>query len=110
MKHYVIAGLLTLFILPVAVAATLPEGAIKEGTLSNQQLIQDAMTGVAAEVATRGCGSPEDFIPYVMAMPEGSVGSRHWRELWVVKGCGKEFPVEMNFREAGSGAANWNIK
>ena len=109
MKHYALAGLLTLLIQPAA-AAALPEGAIKEGTLSNQQLIQDAMTGVAAEVATRGCGSPEDFIPYVMTMPEGSVGSRHWRELWVVKGCGKEFPVEMNFREAGSGAANWSIK
>ncbi|GGC92736.1 hypothetical protein [Vreelandella lutescens] len=91
-------------------AQSLPSGALQEGTLSNQQLIQDAMLGVAAKVATLGCQQPESFQPYVLAMPQGSEGSRYWRELWVVQGCNSEFPVEIRFSEAGLGAANYTIE
>lgn len=68
------------------------------------------MVGVAAKVATKGCESPESLQPFVLAMPQGDVGSRLWRELWVVTGCGREYPIEINFREAGTGAADWTIE
>ncbi|WP_422103174.1 hypothetical protein [Vreelandella sp.] len=103
------ALLLSLFSGYVA-AQALPNGALQVGTLSNQQLIQDAMQGVAAKVATLGCQQPESFQPYVLAMPQGSEGSRYWRELWVVQGCSSEFPVEIRFSEAGLGAANYVIE
>jgi hypothetical protein len=54
MKLKTIAGLFLLFAHPVVADSALPEGAIQEGSLSNQKLIQDAMVGVVAEVATRG--------------------------------------------------------
>lgn len=110
MKPTFFAGLLAMLISPVLFASSLPEGAIQEGSLSNQQLIQDAMVGVAAKVATEGCSAPESFIPYVMAMPEGNIGARYWRELWVVEGCGKHYPININFSENGLDAAIWSIE
>ncbi|CAN0561845.1 unnamed protein product [Ectocarpus sp. 12 AP-2014] len=101
--------LISLMSSPIA-AQSLPAGAIQEGTLSNQQLISDAMLGVAAKVTTLGCDTPESFQPYVLAMPQGSEGSRYWREMWLVQGCNAEFPVEIRFSEAGMGAANYTIE
>lgn len=110
MKRYLVAGLLGALLLPVVAVAVSLEGAVQKGSLSNQQLIQDAMLGVAAKVATQGCDSPESFEPYVMAMPQGEVGSRYWRETWVVQGCGTTFPISLRFSEDGVGAANWTIE
>lgn len=104
------AGLLLSLVSSHVSAQTPPEGAIQAGSLSNQQLIQDAMPAVAAKVATLGCSAPESFQPYVIAMPQGSEGSRYWREVWVVEGCNTEFPVEIRFSEAGLGAANYVIE
>ncbi len=91
-------------------SATLPEGAIKEGTLSSQTLIRDAMMGVASKVATLGCNAPEEFFPYVLEMPQGDTGLRHWRELWLVSGCGQQYPVKILFQENGLTAANYTIE
>jgi hypothetical protein len=87
----------------------LPPGAIEKGTLANVQLIRDAKMGVAAEVAVMGCDKPGDIDPYVLAMPSGSVGARMWKELWIVSGCGKKYPVKIDFQEDGANAANWSI-
>ena len=110
MKRYLFYVLFILFVQPVVASTTVPEGVIKEGSLANRKLISDAMVGVAAEVATRGCDSPANFMPYVTAMPKGKVGARYWRELWVVEGCGTEYSVEIIFSEDGLHAANWSIE
>ncbi|WP_447927275.1 hypothetical protein [Vreelandella sp. EE27] len=91
-------------------AEPLPEGAVQPSTLANQQLMQDAMTGVAAKVDMMGCDTPEELYPYVMAMPEGSEGAQQWKELWMVQGCDSEFPVEIRFSEAGPNAADYVIE
>ncbi len=88
----------------------LPAGAIKRGSLANAKLIQDAKLGVAAKVATKGCSQPEGFEPFVLAMPEGAVGQRRWKELWIVSGCGNKYPVKIEFFEDGLDAANWTIE
>ena len=93
-----------------AIADDLPEGAIQEGSLANQNLIQDTMVGVAAYVATKGCKQPKQLLPYVVAMPSGTEGFRVWKELWVVEGYDKEYPVKIKFNEEGMGAANWEIE
>jgi len=90
-------------------AETLPKGAIKDGSLSNQKLIGDAKVGVAAKVATLGCDKPEKVNFYVTQMPEGKTGSRVWKELWVVEGCKKKYPVKVRFQEDATGAA-WTIE
>jgi hypothetical protein len=91
-------------------SSSLPDGAIQKGSLSNQKLIQDASVGVAAKVATLGCAKVESFQPYVMAMPQGNVGSRFWKEKWLVKGCNTEYPIIIRFSEAGLCAADYVIE
>jgi hypothetical protein len=90
-------------------ADKLPPGTMKKGTLANAKLIRDAKLGVASKVAVMGCTKPGDFEPYVVAMPSGAVGQQRWQELWVVSGCGKEYPVKIEFYEDGPNAANWTI-
>jgi hypothetical protein len=90
-------------------AGKLPAGAIKKGTLANTKLIRDAKLGVVSKVAVMGCTKLGDFEPYVVAMPSGAVGQRRWKERWVVSGCGKEYPVKIEFYEDGPNAANWTI-
>jgi len=81
----------------------------QEGTLANPQLIQDAMVGVASWVATKGCEAPERFVPVVLQLTRGEPGSRYWQERWTVMGCGKEYPVTIDFRETGMESAMWSI-
>ncbi len=87
----------------------LPAGTIKSGTLANAKLIQDAKLGVVSKVAVMGCSKPGDFKPYVVEMPSGAPGQRRWKEIWMVSGCGKEYPVKIEFYEDGPNAANWTI-
>ena len=82
---------------------------VQEGTLANQQLIRDAMVGVAGQVAALGCDAPERFVPVVLQLPKGEPGSRYWKERWEVEGCGKLYPVVMDFRETGMESAMWSI-
>ncbi|HEH9407561.1 MULTISPECIES: hypothetical protein [Aeromonas] len=82
---------------------------VQEGTLANQQLIQDAMVGVAGWVATKGCEAPERFVPVVLQPPKGDPGSRYWQERWTVEGCGKQYPAIIDFRETGVDSAMWTI-
>ena len=90
-------------------AKDLPKGAIKDGSLSNEKLIGDAKVGVAAQVATLGCDKLEKVNFYVMQMPTGKTGSRVWKELWVVEGCKKKYPVKVRFQEDTTGAV-WTIE
>ncbi|MNG98692.1 hypothetical protein D3C79_578420 [compost metagenome] len=82
---------------------------VQEGTLTNQKLTQDAMVGVAAWVATKGCQAPERFVPAVLQLPKGEPGSRYWQERWTVEGCGTQYPVVIDFRETGLESAMWTI-
>ncbi|HHQ4578704.1 TPA: hypothetical protein ACSP17_000901 [Aeromonas hydrophila] len=101
-------ALLLLFPL-VCQAEASPSEPVQEGTLANQQLIRDAMEGVASWVATKGCDAPERFVPVVLQLPEGEPGGRHWQERWTVTGCGNDYPVVIDFRETGMQSAMWTI-
>ena len=108
-QSLLVAIALIVFSSLTSAAEKLPAGAIKKGTLANAKLIRDAKMGVVSKVAVMGCTKPGDFEPYVVAMPSGAVGERRWTELWVVSGCGKEYPVRIEFYEDGPNAANWTI-
>ena len=58
-------ALLLLFPL-VCQAEASPSEPVQEGTLANQQLIRDAMVGVASWVTTKGCDAPERFVPCLL--------------------------------------------
>ncbi|OWT60557.1 hypothetical protein [Candidimonas nitroreducens] len=89
--------------------AAAPAGSIEKGSYANQVLARDALIGVTAKVRSEGCSSPERYQPYVMKKPNGTAGSRTWSEQWVVQGCGKEYPITLNFREEGAKGASWRI-
>jgi hypothetical protein len=88
----------------------LPAGTIKKGTLTSPQLMHDTMQGVTGKVATLGCDKVEDVAPYVVTPFSGTPRSRQWQEKWLVKGCGKQYPVDIDFKEDGAGGAYWTIK
>jgi hypothetical protein len=85
----------------------LPPGTIKKGTLTSSQLMRDTMLGVVGKV---GCSKVEDVAPYVVTPFSGATGTREWQEKWLVKGCGKQTPVDIDFKEDGHGGAYWTIK
>jgi hypothetical protein len=88
----------------------LPAGTIKKGTLTTPQLMRDTMQGVGGKVAALGCGKVEDVAPYVVTPFSGAPGARQWQEKWLVKGCGKQYPVDIDFKEDGAGGAYWTMK
>lgn len=90
--------------------SNLPTGAIQKGTLSNQKLIMDTMVGVAGKLGSLSCKEKFTFEPYVMSLPQGNIGSRVWRELWVVKACGTEHPMYIKFNESGLNAADYVVE
>jgi hypothetical protein len=95
---------------PAADNAGLPAGTIKKGTLTSPQLMRDTMQGVVGKVATLGCDKIEDVTRYVVTPFSGAPRSRQWREKWMVRGCGKQYPVDIDFKEDGAGGADWTIK
>ncbi len=97
---------------PSAPAANtdLPAGTIKTGTLTSPQLMRDTMQGVAGKMGSMGCDKVEDVARYVVTPFSGATGARQWQEKWLVKGCGKHYPVDIDFKEDGAGGAYWTIK
>jgi hypothetical protein len=83
---------------------------VKKGTLANAKLIADTKSGVAGKVATMGCTQLGDVDTYVVSMPAGPSGSRQWKERWIVSGCGSHYPVDIEFKEDGTGGAYWSIR
>ena len=109
MKLKIFTLIFALLLGSVAIADALPKGAIKDGSLSNEKLIGDAKVGVAAQVGLLGCDKPEKVKIFITQMPEGKTGSRIWKELWVVEGCKKKYPVKVRFQESATGAV-WTIE
>ena len=89
--------------------AVLPKGTIMAGTLADPMLVHDTKAGVATAIAVLGCKRPERLSPYVREMPSGSPGSRVWRELWIVDGCEKQYPINLRFKENELGT-RWTIE
>ncbi len=89
-----------------ASANDLPPGTIQKGTLTSPQLMRDTMQGVVGKVGTLGCNKIEDVARYVMTPFSGAPGVRQWQEKWIAKGCGKEYTVDISFKEDGSGGAD----
>jgi hypothetical protein len=95
---------------PAADNAGLPAGTIKKGTLTSPQLMRDTMQGVVGKVATLGCDKIEDVARYVVTPFSGAPRARQWQEKWMVRGCGKQYPVDIDFKEDGAGGADWTIR
>ena len=107
----VLTAFLVLFAIHQASHAddSLPAGAVQRGTLANAKLIEDTKLGVAGKVGTMGCSSLGDVDTYVLVMPTGAPGNRKWKELWIVSGCGKKYPVTIEFSTNGPDA-DWTIR
>ena len=84
--------------------------AIRQGTMTNEKLRKDALTGVVSVLASRGCENFSQFTPYVTKLPSGTPGSRIWQEVWVAVCSNGKFPIRVDFSEDGKNAANWTIR
>jgi hypothetical protein len=88
----------------------LPAGTMQKGTLTSARLRQDTMLGVAGKMGTLGCHNVEDVTPYIVTPFSGATGVRQWQEKWLVKGCGKQYSIDIDFKEDGAGGADWTIR
>ena len=110
-KCIMLAGILAISGGVGAAAPTDASGApLQEGSLGNEQLIRDALQGVHAKAGMLGCSKIDSWQPYVLAQPQGTPGERMWRERWVITCQGTEHTIDIQFNEAGPGAADWTIE
>jgi hypothetical protein len=83
-------------------------GIAKEGTLANMKLISDATIGLEG-ILGRNIGESE-LLKFVIQQPVGQTGSRSWREMWIVKSPESKTEFMITFKEAGLGAAGFEIQ
>jgi hypothetical protein len=89
-----------------------PEGTIRAGSLANQKLIRDTTMGAFKALQAKGYDMLGDhhIQPYVVSLPSGQPGSRKWTERWYITVKGQKFPVTIDFKESGTGAADFTIR
>lgn len=78
-----------------------------EGSLANEKLISDAAAGLEQRIGTPIESS--EVLKFVIQQPVGDVGSRSWREMWIVKTPEGNNQFLLTFKEAGLGAADFEI-
>ncbi|TKB45370.1 hypothetical protein [Thalassotalea mangrovi] len=83
-------------------------GAAAEGSLANQKLIADTTSGLEDLIGESI--SDSEVLKFVIQQPVGEIGSRSWREMWIVKSPEKKQEFLITFREAGLGGADFEIK
>lgn len=94
MKKYLFA---LVAMLTVSCAIALPKGAIKEGTLVNQTLVNDVSLAAATQASAQGCDKPQDIKVLVTQMPKQQGDSTTWREIWEIRCNNGTYPVKMSF-------------
>jgi hypothetical protein len=85
-------------------------GVAKEGSLANQKLISDATAGLKKIVGGSINNPDTEILKFVIQQPVGEIGSRSWREMWIVKSPSNGAQFLITFKEAGTGAADFEIK
>jgi hypothetical protein len=85
-------------------------GVAKEGSLANQKLISDATASLEKIVGDSINDSGTEILKFVIQQPVGEVGSRSWREMWIVKSPNNGIQFLITFKEAGTGTADFEIK
>ena len=76
MRNAVVTAVVVVALPVIAWAQGVPSGALREGTLANAKLIQDAKVGVAAKVATMGCSQPEKVEFFVVTASSISLANQ----------------------------------
>jgi hypothetical protein len=79
----------------------------KEGSLANEKLTLDATASIQEITGTSVQNS--EVIKFVIQQPVGDEGSRAWREMWLVKSSENKTQFLLTFKEAGIGAADFEI-
>ncbi|UAA39236.1 hypothetical protein KIH87_02405 [Paraneptunicella aestuarii] len=82
-------------------------GVAKEGTLANTKLISDATAGL--EKITGASINDSELLKFVIQHPVGNVGSRSWREMWIIKKKNEATQFLITFKESGLDAADFEI-
>jgi outer membrane protein assembly factor BamE (lipoprotein component of BamABCDE complex) len=84
------------------------QGVAKEGTLANAKLILDAKAGL--EKVIGATINDSELLKFVIQQPVGEVGSRSWREMWIIKKADEASQFLITFKEVGLGGADFEIK
>ncbi|WP_371188916.1 hypothetical protein [Thalassotalea maritima] len=74
------------------------------GTLASKSLIAQASAGIEKITGTTSANS--ELVPFIAQQPVGSLGSRAWREIWVVKTPERAMTFLLTFRESNTDSTN----
>ncbi len=85
-------------------------GVAKEGSLANQKLISDVTASLEKIVGDTINNPDTKILKFVIQQPVGEIGSRSWREMWIVKSPKNGAQFLITFKEVGTGAADFEIK
>ena len=85
----------------------MPASVVSEGSLANEKLTAD----VTAALIKAGYAQPNSqIVKFVMQQPQGAVGQRAWRELWVTSPQDNSTQFVITFTEDGQNAADFEIQ
>jgi hypothetical protein len=85
----------------------MPSSVVSEGSLANEKLTTDT----TAALIKAGYAQPNtQIVKFVMQQPQGAVGQRAWRELWVTSPKDNSMRFVITFTEDGQNAADFEIQ
>ncbi|MCL1038915.1 YjgB family protein [Shewanella submarina] len=79
----------------------------KEGSLANEKLILDVTVGLR-ELTGQPINSSE-LLKFIIQQPVGDIGSRSWREMWIVKQPDRDVQFLLTFKETGLDSASFEV-
>lgn len=85
-------------------------GVASEGTLANEKLVTDTIDGLNKILGKPAITQETKILKFVIQQPAGKVGSRAWREIWIVNLQNARTQFLITFRESGLGAADFEIQ
>lgn len=90
--------------------STLPYNSIAIGTLvSDESLVNAALDEMSLLVIQNGCETPESYEPFIQKSPKGNIGEKKWSEIWIMRGCENNYPMQINFSESKGQSIRYTI-
>jgi hypothetical protein len=113
MRAFSVMALLAIMLIGCATTNELPPvsqikpSVAEEGSLANEKLIGDTIAGLGKFASI----TPDSkILKFVIQQPVGKSSSQAWREMWIVNPEGASARFVITFKEAGLGAANFEIQ
>lgn len=84
-----------------------PKGAIRNGTLGDPILVNDAMLAAKGQATIMGCDKVKDGRFFIKKDITGKPGEQTWEEIWQFQCTNGNYNVQMTFIESKRGGVSF---